>query len=243
MLLSRAFRGILTVLFRGVQRQCLSVTKAEINPGGRFFLWPVRATIARRAGATREAPMKIGTFLALIGFLAIVGAIAAGVYFFGGYYNVAASEEDPWIVQKLLPLVRTASIKQHAVDKPPMSLDDPAVVKAGARAYRERACADCHGAPGPDNKTSGWEKFSEGIQPGPPDLKEEIAPNRSPEQLFWVIKNGINMTGMPSFKKIGVPDEEIWKIAAFVKKLPTVSEADYKSWTAAPVVTPLPTPR
>ena len=48
-----------------------------------------------------------------------------------------------------------------------------------------------------------------------------------------MIKNGINMTGMPSFGPIGVPDQEIWSIAAFLKKLPTVSDQDYKTWTAS----------
>jgi hypothetical protein len=50
--------------------------------------------------------------------------------------------------------------------------------------------------------------------------------------LFWVVKNGINMTGMPSFGAIDVPDQEIWSIVAFVKKLPTVSDEDFKTWTA-----------
>jgi hypothetical protein len=31
-----------------------------------------------------------------------------------------------------------------------------------------------------------------------------------------------------------VTDGDIWNIVAFVKKLPTVSEANYKTWTAAP---------
>jgi len=30
-----------------------------------------------------------------------------------------------------------------------------------------------------------------------------------------------------------VSDNDIWQIVAFVKALPKVSEADYKSWTAA----------
>ena len=47
------------------------------------------------------------------------------------------------------------------------------------------------------------------------------------------MKNGINMTGMPSFGRVGADDKEIWSIAAFVKKLPSVSDSDYKSWTAA----------
>ena len=33
--------------------------------------------------------------LALIGFLAIVVAVAAGVFFFGGFFNVAATNRSP----------------------------------------------------------------------------------------------------------------------------------------------------
>jgi hypothetical protein len=39
---------------------------------------------------------------------------------------------------------------------------------------------------------------------------------------------------MPSFGAIEVPDQEIWTIVAFVKKLPSVSDADFKTWTAKP---------
>jgi hypothetical protein len=42
------------------------------------------------------------------------------------------------------------------------------------------------------------------------------------------------MTGMPSFALAGAKDEEIWSIVAFLKKLPSVSDTDYKAWTAAP---------
>ncbi len=163
--------------------------------------------------------MKIRTFLALIGFLAILGLIGAAVYFFGGYHSVAATREDPGIVKWMLGQIRTASVARHATDRPPMSLDDPAVVREGARAYAVRGCPACHGAPGVN-----WEKYSEGMRPYPPDLKE-VAKEREPQQLFWVIRNGINMSGMPGFALIEVPDRELWTIAAFVKKLPGVSEA------------------
>jgi mono/diheme cytochrome c family protein len=164
--------------------------------------------------------------LALIGALAIVVAVAAGVYFFGGFYSVAANQEDPAVVKWALTNVRTASINRHAADAPPIPLDNPANIQAGARAFQTRGCWTCHGAPGVE-----WAKFSEGLQPDPPDLKE-VVNDRRPNELFWVIKNGINMTGMPSFGKIEVPDQEIWTIVAFLKKLPNVSEADYKTWTA-----------
>ena len=39
------------------------------------------------------------------------------------------------------------------------------------------------------------------------------------------------MTGMPSFGAIEVPDQEIWTIVAFVKKLPSVSDEDFRTWS------------
>ena len=167
--------------------------------------------------------------LAIIGVLAIVGAIAAGAFFFGGFYNIAATEQDPGIVAWALVNVRQAAIARHANDTPPASFNDAATVRAGAHAFAERGCVNCHGGPG-----ATWAKFSEGLNPGPPDLKE-VAGERQPRELFWIIKNGIKMTGMPSFGTVGVPDPEIWSIVAFVKKLPTVTDADFKAWsTAAP---------
>jgi mono/diheme cytochrome c family protein len=169
--------------------------------------------------------MRTLKFLASIGMLAIVGALAAGTYFFGGYYSVAGTAGDPTMVAWALAQVRTASIERHAKDNPPLSLNDPAIVQAGALAFSERGCVNCHGGPGVK-----WAKFSEGLHPDPPDLKE-LANERAPHQLFWVIKNGINMTGMPSFGAIEVPDDEIWTIVAFVKKLPSVTDDEFKAWT------------
>jgi mono/diheme cytochrome c family protein len=164
--------------------------------------------------------------LAPIGFLAIVGAIGAGVYFFAGYYDVGASAARPAVVDWALASVRAASIARHATDRPAIALDDPATIQAGARAFAARGCVVCHGAPGVP-----YAKFPEGMSPWPADLKE-IAPQRDAAQIFWVAKNGVGMTGMPGFGSEGVPDAELWTIAAFVKKLPIVSEADYKAWTA-----------
>jgi len=166
-------------------------------------------------------------FLAFIGLLAIIGVILVGGYFFGGFFDVGASWEDPQPVVAALSRVRTASISRRARDQPPIALEEAATISSGARQFAKYGCSACHGAPG-----VGWSKFSEGLNPGPPDLKE-IAAERDAAALFWVVKNGIRMTGMPSFAKAGVPDSELWQIVAFVKKLPTVSEADYKSWTAA----------
>jgi mono/diheme cytochrome c family protein len=165
--------------------------------------------------------------LAFIGALGIVVAVGAAVFFFGGFYSVAATEPEPGPVAWLLIQVRQASINRHATERPPTAIDDPAAVRAGARAFATRGCVNCHGGPGVE-----WAKFSEGLRPDPPDLKDVVS-DREPRQLFWVIKNGIKMTGMPSFGAIEVPDQEIWSIVSFLKKLPSVSDADFKAWSEA----------
>ena len=165
-------------------------------------------------------------FLSLIGALAIIIAVAAVVFFFGGFYNVAATQPDLGVVAWALEYIRDASINRRAVDQPPVSMEDPATIQVGARAFASRGCPSCHGGPGVM-----WAKFSEGLRPDPPDLKD-VVKDLTPPQIFWVIRNGINMTGMPGFNLVEATDQEIWTIAAFVKKLPTVSDADYKVWTA-----------
>jgi mono/diheme cytochrome c family protein len=164
--------------------------------------------------------------LAFIGVLAILAAIGAGVYFFAGFFNVAGSEENPGIVDWAIQTVRVASIDRHATDTPPISLTDQATIQAGAKAYVAAGCVNCHGSPA----TGKWQKFSEGMRPYPADLKDSAAVLTAP-QIFFVVKNGIKFTGMPSFGSEGVSDHDIWTIAAFVKKWPAVTDADFKTWT------------
>ncbi|MGA8770693.1 MAG: cytochrome c [Rhodomicrobium sp.] len=166
-------------------------------------------------------------FFAFIGVLAVLAIIAGAVYFFGGFYDIAAAEPDSKPVEWLIGRVREASIERRAPTATPSNLEDPATIQAGARAFAKRGCVACHGAPGVD-----WEPFSEGMNPDPADLKD-VAKGASAGAIFWVIKNGIGMTGMPSFARIKVQDPEIWAITAFVKKFPSVSSEDYKTWTKA----------
>ena len=163
--------------------------------------------------------------LGAFGILVLLIAIAGAIYLFSGYYNVAAREPDAGAVSWALINIRQASIKQRAPTEVPVSLDDTAVIQEGAKAFSQHSCATCHGAPGVK-----WAKFSEGMRPYAADLNK-TAKNRPAGEIFWIVKNGIDMTGMPSFALLKVSDEEIWNIAAFIKNLPNVSADNYKAWT------------
>lgn len=164
--------------------------------------------------------------LALIGALAILATIAVGAYLFGGYYSVAANA--PGYIDLVLIRIRDASIAHYASGTPPMSLDDPETIQAGARKFAEAGCATCHGGPGVQRAA-----YAKGaMNPGPPGLG--TMSKLLPAEIFWVVKNGIHMTAMPSFGKAGIADNDIWRIVAFLRKAPTISPADYKAWTAPP---------
>ena len=104
------------------------------------------------------------------------------------------------------------------------------MVQAGALAYTKNGCAYCHGEPGVESAT-----FSEGMNP-PPDLRKVVI-DLPPWEMFWVIKNGIKMTAMPSFGVDNPPvrDKKIWAIVSFLKKLARDSDKNFKAWNEVPL--------
>jgi mono/diheme cytochrome c family protein len=84
-------------------------------------------------------------------------------------------------------------------------------------------CVSCHGAPGVDASPVG-----EGLNPPAPDLTLARIQERSDGELFWLVQNGIRMTGMPAFGPTH-RDEEIWEIVAFLRHLPELTPEEEKA--------------
>jgi len=64
-----------------------------------------------------------------------------------------------------------------------------------------------------------------GLNPDAPDLSD-AASDMTTGQMFWIIKNGIKMSGMASYAKVH-NDDEIWNIVAFVQRLPKMTPEEY----------------
>jgi len=140
---------------------------------------------------------------------------------FSGVFNVSALWDDPSLLRALLVETREASVKKHAQEITAPELSAPGRIENGFRSYREM-CATCHTPPGKSNSP-----IAQGLNPPPPDLSvvNEHAMNDS--EIFWVIKNGIRMTGMPAWGPTH-DDNEIWDIVAFVKALPNIGADAYR---------------
>lgn len=160
--------------------------------------------------------------LLIAALIALLGGFAA---IYAGIYDVAATAQHWPLTSWLLETARVRSIKTYAAGIPvPPDLDDPAKIPIGVEHFAAH-CAVCHGAPGVPKGDIG-----RGLYPPPSDLAK-AAPLYTPAELFWIVKHGIKMTGMPAWSDHS--DAELWATVAFVKKLRGMSEQDYASLVRA----------
>jgi len=159
------------------------------------------------------------TVLASLLVAALLAVLGAGAVIYAGIYDVAATSPHSRVTSWLLETARIRSIKAQAAGiAVPPGLDDPAKLVIGVGHYAAH-CAVCHGAPGVPRGD-----IAQGLYPPPPDLAK-TAPLYSPAELFWIVKHGIKMTGMPSWSDHS--DDELWATVGFLEKLPGMSEQDY----------------
>jgi len=162
--------------------------------------------------------------------LVVLLILGAATYFFIVYSGVISVAADPGgggLLSWTMDHTMDHSVDRHSAGIKVPPLDDPVMIQAAAGEY-DHTCAFCHGAPGRDSAG-----FVAGMDPSPPDYKD-IGNEQSPQFIFWVAKNGVEMTGMPSFAKEG--DQKLWAFVALIKTMPKMTPAQYQNLVShAPV--------
>jgi len=158
--------------------------------------------------------------LLIVIVVVILAAGGAVGFAYSGLLNVSSTASEPQLVRWLLQTTRERSVQRRAAGIAVPDLSGEAQVAGGASAFGEM-CAGCHGAPGRDPILG-----VQDMNPAPPDLAETVAES-TPAELFWVIKHGIRMTGMPAWGPTH-SDAQLWEVVAFLEKLPKLSADDYR---------------
>jgi cytochrome c1 len=156
--------------------------------------------------------------------LAAVLAGAATVYF--GLYDVSAVDQHLVPTYWLLYTNMQRSVKARAKDIAPPPLGDLRMARRGVALYREH-CIRCHGAPG-----AAPEPFALGMNPVPANLAH-TSRTRSASELYWTVKYGLKMTGMPAWE-FRLRESELWDLVAFLQMLPNLSPASYDGLEPSP---------
>jgi mono/diheme cytochrome c family protein len=64
-----------------------------------------------------------------------------------------------------------------------------------------------------------------GLYPRPPDLTAAPTQALSDGELFYIVENGVRLTGMPAFGGAGRP-EESWRLVHFIRHLPSQTKEE-----------------
>jgi len=145
--------------------------------------------------------------------LALCGAAAAGAVVGFGLYNVSAREGHTWVVEWLMHTTFRQSVRLRAPGSKAVPQDIGAAdrVALGALHFKN-ACAMCHGLPGQPQSA-----MAQSMEPPPPHVSKIT--DWDADEMFWIIDEGVKMTGMPHWPAKGRGDE-VWSVVAYLKALP-----------------------
>lgn len=152
----------------------------------------------------------MGKFLGGLVIGLILFPVLAAIYFLGGFAPAAVADR-PFPFEGIIAggaLHARISREAPKRDLPSFSAAD---ILAGAQAYR-RGCGGCHGLPGQTETFPEPKMF-----PAPPKLftPDGYVTDDPVGVTYWKIKNGIRMTGMPSFNGL-LKEDQMWQIAALL---------------------------
>ena len=163
-------------------------------------------------------PIVIGAGIALLALVpvAVVAFVKSGIY------NVAASKPHSKLTEWITHETMIHSVRRHAQAISAPRQFSRAEIMAGFCTY-ETHCVACHGAP-----AIAREQWVGGLEPSPPYLLDTTS-RWSPAELFWIVKNGIKMTGMPSWRD-SMSDRQVWDVVAFIEAMRQLPPQSYGNW-------------
>ena len=167
--------------------------------------------------------MKLGKVILLFFVAAIIVAVAYGASVIRGGFS---TRTQPSRVEAVVArTVRNWSIPRVDREEPnPWVEAATAEVMADARAHWADHCASCHA-----NDGSGQTEIGQNLYPKAPDMRLPATQDLTDGELYYIIRNGIRLTGMPAW---GDPDtlqdDESWQLVLFIRHLPQITPEELK---------------
>ena len=159
-------------------------------------------------GSLKPALFAIGVVL-----LAAVGVLA---YFVGG--GVSAKPAPGRLETFVSRTVRDLAIAWRTGNVQNPVPPSEGVIAQG-RAHFADHCASCHA-----NNGSGDVEMGRGLYPRAPDMRMPATQGLSDAELFYIIENGIRLTGMPGWSTgTAAGETDSWHLVHFIRHLPQIT--------------------
>jgi mono/diheme cytochrome c family protein len=160
--------------------------------------------------------------IAIILLVIVVGALGVGAYVMHGMMQRGFSTRtEPMLMEKALATTireRALPVRYKTMKNPVVA--SPEVTHEGMAHWADH-CASCHA-----NNGSGDTMYGRTMYPRPPDMRQKDTQEMSDGELYYTIQNGVRLSGMPAFGDPGDDDVDSWKLVAFIRHLPQLTEAE-----------------
>lgn len=158
------------------------------------------------------------TKVVIIVILVAMGGGIAGVAMLV-HHGFSARDEPTAIEAFVARRMRLLAIPRAAREMQNPIISVSTQLLAEARAHFADHCASCHA-----NDGSGDTEIGRNLYPKPPDMRKEETQSLSDGELFYIIHNGIRLTGMPAWGGDDpAQDEDSWKLVHFIRHLPQIT--------------------
>jgi len=163
--------------------------------------------------------MRIRTVLLFIIALGIGGAAVFGWSMIRRGFSArdAPSPMEAYIAK----MARTLSVPASERNAKNPFTPTPEVLEE-ARAHFADHCATCHG-----NDGRGKTEIGQKLYPKAPDMRQPETQNLTDGEIYYIIHNGIRLTGMPAWGDPG-KDDDSWKLVLFIRHLPQMPPQEMK---------------
>lgn len=166
-------------------------------------------------------------------FLAIV--IGAAVVLRGMISHGFSARDQPSAVEAFLAgRMRHWAVPANARKMTNPFVDSAEAVAAGRMHFADH-CALCHG-----NDGRGKTEIGQNLYPKAPDMWGKQTQSLSDGELFYIIKNGVRLTGMPAWGE-DTPDDErgSWHLVSFIRHVPWITPKELEEMKTMNPVSPM----
>jgi mono/diheme cytochrome c family protein len=161
--------------------------------------------------------MKTRNWIGL--FVIMTLALGGALFMFPSWMHGFSARDEPSALEAFI----ARRMRRHALPRGaretrnPVPLTDQALLEA--RDHFADHCALCHA-----NDGRGQTSMGRNLYPKAPDMTSPGTQTLADGEIFYIIKNGVRLTGMPAWGEDTPEDDlESWKLVHFIRHLPRIT--------------------
>jgi mono/diheme cytochrome c family protein len=138
-----------------------------------------------------------------------------------------STREEPRTLERIMARTARRWAVPAAARATPNPIPYSPAVWTEARAHFADHCASCHA-----NDGSGDTELGRNLYPRAPDMRLAATQDLTDGEIYWVIANGVRLTGMPAWGPGGPNDADTWKLVHFIRRLKELAPDDLRTMKA-----------